>query len=219
MPDHPRLPHIRPFAQQPLVFLTVVTHERRPALACASAHDTLCSIWANSPDLDGWTVGRYVLMPDHAHLFARATWDAKPLARWVQIWKSLSSRRLSETVSLPRPSGKRTTSTVSSARRRATPKSGATSQVIPCGPGFAASPKTGRGRGCWLTSPSSQTPATGASPLHILRHFHCTSLFASLGTRRPRRVLPYHPNVPAPQTARPCLCRGTGPRPSRARHR
>lgn len=103
MPDHSRLPHILPFAQQPLVFLTVVTHERRPALACASAHDTLRSIWANSPDLDGWPVGRYVLMPDHVHLFARATRDAKPLARWVQTWKSLSSRQLSETLSLPPP--------------------------------------------------------------------------------------------------------------------
>jgi putative transposase len=96
MPDdqHKRLPHLLPFARQPIVFLTVVTHERRPLLACAEARDILREIWARSPALDGWTVGRYVLMPDHVHLFARAALDAKPLAGWAQSWKSLSSRRL-----------------------------------------------------------------------------------------------------------------------------
>jgi len=33
-------------------------------------------------------------MPDHTHLFARGAIDAKPLARWVETWKSLSSRQL-----------------------------------------------------------------------------------------------------------------------------
>ena len=103
MPEHQRLPHLRPLAHQPIVFLTVVTHERRPLLACAAAHDMLRDVWSRAPALDGWTVGRYVIMPDHVHLFARAAPDAKPLARWMQTWKSLTSRRLLTELKLTSP--------------------------------------------------------------------------------------------------------------------
>lgn len=96
MPDHQqkRLPHLFSTAWHPIVFLTAVTHDRRPMLARDEAHEILRKIWLCSPAIDGWVVGRYVLMPDHVHLFARAACDAKPLAGWVQGWKSLSSRRL-----------------------------------------------------------------------------------------------------------------------------
>ncbi len=94
MPEHRHLPHLRPFAEQPLVFLTVVTHERRSLLANQTAFDALTGIWQNSPEIDGWFVGDYLLMPDHVHLFARALIGAKPLAKWVGTWKSLSARRL-----------------------------------------------------------------------------------------------------------------------------
>ncbi len=103
MMERPHLPHLQPSIRQPIVFLTIVTHERRPILACAPAYEILRSIWANSPSLDGWTVGQYVLMPDHVHLFARAATDAKPLARWVQTWKSLSSRRLAADLKITPP--------------------------------------------------------------------------------------------------------------------
>ena len=42
-------------------------------------------------------------MPDHLHLFARATQDAKALAQWVQSWKSVSSRRLASELKLEPP--------------------------------------------------------------------------------------------------------------------
>ncbi len=103
MPEGPRLPHLSPFPPNPIVYLTVVTAERRPVLACAAASDSLREIWSHSPGIDGWTVGRYVLMPDHVHLFARAAPEAKPLARWMQTWKSLSSRRLTRELSLAPP--------------------------------------------------------------------------------------------------------------------
>ena len=100
MPEHRRLPHLLPFARQPLVFLTVVTFERRPVLACRAAFDTLTGIWEKSAELDGWFVGDYLLMPDHVHLFARAALEAKPLARWVATWKSLSTRELKAPLAL-----------------------------------------------------------------------------------------------------------------------
>jgi REP element-mobilizing transposase RayT len=34
------------------------------------------------------------LLPDHVHLFARPAVNAKPLANWIQTWKSLSSRQI-----------------------------------------------------------------------------------------------------------------------------
>jgi putative transposase len=52
-------------------------------------------IWEASAFLDGWFVGKYLLMPDHAHLFAKPAAEAKPLPEWVKTWKSISSRRLS----------------------------------------------------------------------------------------------------------------------------
>ncbi len=42
---------------------------------------------------DHWVVGRYVVMPDHIHLFcAPARQEALELKRWVHFWKSYASR-------------------------------------------------------------------------------------------------------------------------------
>jgi REP element-mobilizing transposase RayT len=74
-----------------LVFLTVCTAARKRILATAAAHSTLLESWqvANS-----WMVGRYVIMPDHIHLFCTPRGkDAPPLAMWVAFWKSHASRR------------------------------------------------------------------------------------------------------------------------------
>lgn len=105
MPNHhtQRLPHLTSLARHPIVFLTTATHDRRSTLTCDEAHEILRRIWRCGPDIDGWVVGRYVLMPDHVHLFARATPNAKPLAGWVQGWKSLSSRRLATALNVPMP--------------------------------------------------------------------------------------------------------------------
>ena len=34
-------------------------------------------------------------MPDHVHFFARRAIDARYMASWMQMWKSVSSRQLS----------------------------------------------------------------------------------------------------------------------------
>lgn len=96
MAEHDRLPHLRPIARQPIVFLTVVTQNRRPLLATQAAFEILTDLWRRSPELDGWAVGDYMLMPDHVHLFARAGHSAKSLAQWMQTWKSVSSRLLAK---------------------------------------------------------------------------------------------------------------------------
>ncbi|MBI2814884.1 MAG: transposase [Opitutae bacterium] len=103
MPDHRHLPHLRSYSRQPVIFLTVVTNERRPWLAGRVALDALTKIWQRSPGCDGWFVGDFFLMPDHLHLFAQPSAEAKTLARWVGTWKSIGSRTLAPILGLNPP--------------------------------------------------------------------------------------------------------------------
>jgi REP element-mobilizing transposase RayT len=44
-----------------------------------------------------WLVGRYVILPDHLHLFCAPNGiDAPPLERWMRFWKSLATRNMKE---------------------------------------------------------------------------------------------------------------------------
>jgi len=63
----------------------------------------LREIWERSAERDGWFVGRYVVMPDHVHLFAKHALEAKTLPDWMKTWKSISTRRFmsSGTISAP----------------------------------------------------------------------------------------------------------------------
>ena len=74
-----------------IIFLTVVTKDRKAILTDPAAHHALLDAWTRA---DNWLVGRYVLMPDHLHLFcAPATQLADPILKWVSFWKSESARR------------------------------------------------------------------------------------------------------------------------------
>jgi putative transposase len=42
-------------------------------------------------------------MPDHVHFFARPEIDAKPTAKWVQMWKGISSRRIVKELRISAP--------------------------------------------------------------------------------------------------------------------
>ena len=82
--------------RSPIVFLTVCSQDRRPIFGKSDIHELLKSTWRKA---EAWHVGRYVLMPDHIHLFCAPNGLGAPsLARWVQFWKATSSRRW------PRPS-------------------------------------------------------------------------------------------------------------------
>ncbi len=86
------LAHLDALHAQPLILLTVVTHERRRLLATPFAHHLLRGLWQRSAERNHWLVGDYVLMPDHVHLFVRPAADAHALASWVKMWKSVSAR-------------------------------------------------------------------------------------------------------------------------------
>ena len=53
--------------QTTIVYVTVCTRHRRRWLATPEVHELLCSVWREAT---AWLVGRYVIMPDHIHLFA-----------------------------------------------------------------------------------------------------------------------------------------------------
>jgi putative transposase len=97
------LAHLGSYSANPIVFLSACTYRRRPVLHNDIAHDVLLKIWARSAEANGWFVGRYILMPDHVHFFARAARDATLLADWVKLWKSLSARRMCATLKLRPP--------------------------------------------------------------------------------------------------------------------
>jgi putative transposase len=88
------LPHLSPFVRHPLVFLTVCTAHRVPVLNNVGSHTILAKLWHDSRQRNGWRVGRYVIMPDHIHLFAMPGENPESFREWVSIWKSISARQI-----------------------------------------------------------------------------------------------------------------------------
>jgi REP element-mobilizing transposase RayT len=74
----------------PIIFLTVCTSRRKPIFANAKAHELLCDSWRKA---NHWSIGKYVILPDHIHLFCSpATQEVTSIRKWVQYWKALVSQ-------------------------------------------------------------------------------------------------------------------------------
>lgn len=74
-----------------IIFLTVCSKMRKPILASPEAHQALCHAWRYA---ENWLVGRYMIMPDHIHLFcAPEVLVPQALHTWVSFWKSSAARR------------------------------------------------------------------------------------------------------------------------------
>jgi len=80
--EHPDRPTI--------VFVTVCTKSRQPVLCNEPVHTLLRDVWSSA---GAWVVGRYVIMPDHVHLFAGVGSPQLPLTNWVSFWKRAFTRR------------------------------------------------------------------------------------------------------------------------------
>jgi putative transposase len=71
MPERPpRLEQLSRCYDPPLYFITFNTHHRRKVLANAEIHERFVA-FARIGETRGIAVGRYVLMPDHVHLFVQ----------------------------------------------------------------------------------------------------------------------------------------------------
>ena len=77
-----------------ICFLTVCTKDRRPWLACREVQESLTDLW--SGEARAWLTGRYLLMPDHLHLFCAWADEQFGIETWMQFWKSRFSKRLPE---------------------------------------------------------------------------------------------------------------------------
>ena len=67
-------------------FVTVCTHDRQKVLANDETHALFRDLWN---DDSVYRVGRYVIMPDHLHLFCSPNkYPIQSLGRWVRFWKS-----------------------------------------------------------------------------------------------------------------------------------
>ena len=74
-----------------IVYVTVCAKDRKPILANEQTHAALRAAWEKA---DAWKVGRYVIMPDHLHLFAGCVNESVEVDRWIRFWKSVVSRTL-----------------------------------------------------------------------------------------------------------------------------
>jgi len=82
------LPNIERFNQPIILFVTVCTKNRKEILANQHMHEAMLQAWRSAPR---WRVGRYVIMPDHVHLFCAPTYESEPLTQWIRFWKRLVS--------------------------------------------------------------------------------------------------------------------------------
>jgi putative transposase len=83
----PHLPILDCGNRPNIVFLTVCTWNRKPDLANWSFYNIVCEAWIKA---DLWLVGRFIILPDHIHLFcAPADPEYPALQTWVSFWKRL----------------------------------------------------------------------------------------------------------------------------------
>ena len=92
-PGRGSLPHLpsRQLPSQSIIqFLSCNVANRRPLLARPEIHQVLRETWQKA---DHWLVGRYVIMPEHIHLFcAPQRVPITPLKRWKEFWQAEATR-------------------------------------------------------------------------------------------------------------------------------
>ena len=84
----PRLPPRldRVFVAAPVYFITFCTYRRRPVLATPELHAALVAFSKRAYLEHHIAVGRYVILPDHIHLFVSGDRSFDP-GRWIGLLK------------------------------------------------------------------------------------------------------------------------------------
>ncbi len=67
-----------------IVFLTVCTFQRQTGLANQHVMNALAESWKTA---DSWSVGHFLLMPDHLHLFCAPKREEFSIEQWIPYWK------------------------------------------------------------------------------------------------------------------------------------
>jgi len=87
----PRLNFVFQRYEAPLYFLTFNTYARRALLAHDSVHRSLRA-FADRGKGRGYSVGCYMIMPDHIHLFLRKGPESHTLGRFIGLLKQCLSK-------------------------------------------------------------------------------------------------------------------------------
>ena len=83
------------FTEAPVYFITACTEKRKHLLANHIVHDIFCRFCIQAKS-HGVLVGRYVLMPDHLHLFVCIPPGAVGLSMWMKSLKNTLSKHWRE---------------------------------------------------------------------------------------------------------------------------
>ena len=79
--------------QATIVFATVCSRHRERSLANGVVHDALLGTWKKA---DRWTIGAYMIMPDHMHFFCSPLDETVEIEKWITFWKRQLKRDLGE---------------------------------------------------------------------------------------------------------------------------
>ncbi len=93
MPPYPKLPPRLDliYFRHPVFFVTICTHRRRRLLANAPLHETFVAFAERAYATHNIAVGRYVIMPDHLHLFVCGDQEFA-LGRWIGMLKQFLAK-------------------------------------------------------------------------------------------------------------------------------
>jgi putative transposase len=86
---------------RPFYFITFNTYKRHRLLARDEIHHAFRTFFIKAQD-HNVAVGRFVIMPDHVHLFAAFPLDGIALPNWVQSLRNAIGKRLLQ-LGIPKP--------------------------------------------------------------------------------------------------------------------
>jgi REP element-mobilizing transposase RayT len=103
LPDRKHLRRLDTVWIEPAIyFLTICTAGRQPMLARPDAFAILREEFSAAPERYGWTIGRFVAMPDHLHFF-RSGGNTASLSRFVGVFKQWTAKRILAAAGAPAP--------------------------------------------------------------------------------------------------------------------
>jgi REP element-mobilizing transposase RayT len=108
MSKYPQVPprlHLL-FPADPVFFVTACTQQRRTLLATDAVHEAFICFSHRAYDEHGIAVGRYVIMPDHIHLFVCGP-DNFELGRWMGMLKQWLEKVAWRYIDSASPAGRR----------------------------------------------------------------------------------------------------------------
>jgi hypothetical protein len=68
-----------------ILFITVCSHRKKQIFATTDAFRSLILAWTQA---DAWAIGRFVVMPEHSHIFCAPADSRFSVRSWVKFWKS-----------------------------------------------------------------------------------------------------------------------------------